>query len=228
MRVLAIDTALGACSVCVWEAGRADPLGLESEAMERGHAEALAPMIERVVVAAGGGFAGLDRIAVTVGPGSYTGLRVGVSAARALALATGKPAIGVTTLSALAAPLIAAGEGTPIASVIDARHADVHVQLVAPNGSVLLTPRQLPAREAARMLGAGPIRFVGSGAPKLAVEAWTIGLDAIVVDSPAAPDILWIARLGALADPDEAPPKPLYLKAPDAKPQTTGRAALAR
>lgn len=221
MRILAIDTALGACSVCVWEAGFADPLGIESEPMERGHAEALVPMIDRVVNATEGGFAALDRIAVTVGPGSYTGLRVGVSAARALALATGKPAIGVTTLAALAAPQIAVGEGSVVAAVIDARHADVHMQLVAANGRTILSPRQLPAREAARTIGAGPVRLVGSGAPKLAVEAWTIGLDATIVESGAAPDILWIARLGALADPDEAKPKPLYLKAPDAKPMAS-------
>ena len=69
------------------------------------------------------------------------------------------------------------------------------------------------------MIGAGPVRLIGSGAPKLAVEAWTIALDAHVVDAPNAPDILWVARLGALADPDDAPPKPLYLKPPDAKPQ---------
>ncbi|MBN9064294.1 MAG: tRNA (adenosine(37)-N6)-threonylcarbamoyltransferase complex dimerization subunit type 1 TsaB [Rhizobiales bacterium] len=218
MRVLAIDTALGACSVCVWEAGEADPLGVESRRMERGHAEALIPMIERVVAAAGGGFSALDRISVTVGPGSYTGLRVGVSAARALALATGKPAVGIATLAALAAPQIAVGEGTPVAAVIDARHADVYLQLVAPNGRTLLSARQLPAREAARAIGAGPVRLVGSGAPKLGVEAWTIGLDATVVDVPPAPDILWVARLGALADPGSARPKPLYLKPPDAKP----------
>jgi tRNA threonylcarbamoyl adenosine modification protein YeaZ len=211
----------------VWEAGRAGPLGLESEEMERGHAEALAPMVQRVVAAAGGGFSALDRIVVTVGPGSYTGIRVGVSAARAVALATGKPAIGVATLSALAAPLIAAGEYSPIAAAIDARHADVQLQLVGSNGRTLLSPRQLPAKEAARMLGAGPVRLVGSGAAKLAVEAWTIGLDAIVVDARSAPDILWVARLGALADPDEAPPKPLYLKAPDAKPQPVRAPAFA-
>ncbi|WP_342359994.1 tRNA (adenosine(37)-N6)-threonylcarbamoyltransferase complex dimerization subunit type 1 TsaB [Terrarubrum flagellatum] len=225
MRILAIDTALGACSVCIWEAGRNDPLGLESTLMERGHAEALVPMIGRVAEAAGG-FSGIDRISVTVGPGSYTGLRVGVSAARALALATDKPAIGVTTLSALAAPLVAAGESTLIAAVIDARHSDVHLQLVAPNGRTILTPRQLPAREAARAIGAGPVRLVGSGAPKLGVEAWQIGLDATIVDPAAAPDILWVARLGALADPDEAPPKPLYLKPPDAKPQAAARLAV--
>lgn len=218
MRVLAIDTALGACSVCVWEAGRADPLGLESELMERGHAEALVPMIERVVAGTKGGFSALDRISVAIGPGSYTGLRVGVSAARALALAIGKPAIGITTLAALAAPQIAVGEGTPVAAVIDARHADVYLQLVAPNGRTLLAPRQSPAREAARAIGAGPVRLVGSGAPKLGVEAWTIGLDATIIESSASADIMWIARLGALAEPDDAPPKPLYLKAPDAKP----------
>src|ERR1700710_1431126 len=106
MRLLAIDTALAACAaaVCDTESGI---LAIESEPMARGHAEAIMPMIARVMAKAQIGFDKLDRIAVTVGPGSFTGLRVGVSAARGIALASGKPAIGLSTLAALAAPFIA-------------------------------------------------------------------------------------------------------------------------
>ena len=99
MRILAIDTALGACSACVLEAGEAAPLAQEQLAMDRGHAEALMPLVERVMKGVEGGFASLGRVAVTVGPGSYTGLRVGVSAARAIAFAAGVPAVGVTTVA---------------------------------------------------------------------------------------------------------------------------------
>src|SRR3974390_2816555 len=105
MLVLAIDTAPSACSAAGAHTGQAALLAREQLAMARGQAEALMPLIERVMVEADIGFTSLDRIAVTTGPGSFTGLRVGISAARGLALATGKPAIGLTTLATFAAPL---------------------------------------------------------------------------------------------------------------------------
>ena len=98
MRILAIDTALEACAAAVLDTAQGIVLARESVAMTRGHAEALMPLIARVMEASGGGFDALDRIAVTVGPGSFTGLRVGIAAARGFALATNKPAIGLTTL----------------------------------------------------------------------------------------------------------------------------------
>ncbi len=94
--------------------------------MARGHAEALMPLIARVMEQAAISFAALDRIAVTVGPGSFTGLRVGIAAARGIALAAGKPVVGLTTLAALAAPYIAADDTTPVAAAIDARHRHVY------------------------------------------------------------------------------------------------------
>ncbi|MGL4976053.1 MAG: tRNA (adenosine(37)-N6)-threonylcarbamoyltransferase complex dimerization subunit type 1 TsaB, partial [Bosea sp. (in: a-proteobacteria)] len=100
MRILAIDTALGACSVCVMEQGNLKPLVREQDEMARGHAEALMPMLERVMAKVEGGCSSLDRVAVPVGPGSYTGLRVGLSAARAIGLAAKIPVIGVSTLAA--------------------------------------------------------------------------------------------------------------------------------
>jgi tRNA threonylcarbamoyladenosine biosynthesis protein TsaB len=98
MRILAIDTALGACAAAVLDSQRGVILADESIAMMRGHAEALMPLIARVMDAARCEFAELDRVAVTVGPGSFTGLRVGIAAARGIALAAGKPAIGLSTL----------------------------------------------------------------------------------------------------------------------------------
>ncbi|PSC04817.1 tRNA (adenosine(37)-N6)-threonylcarbamoyltransferase complex dimerization subunit type 1 TsaB [Alsobacter soli] len=219
MRILAIDTALEACSVCVTEAGAEAPLAIESQAMQRGHAEALMPMLERVMAQVEGGFASLDRVAVTVGPGSFTGLRVGISAARAIALGAGVPAVGVTTLSAYAAPLVATGVKALVAVAIDARHAHVYVQVVAPGGRTLMSPRVTPVKDAARQIGAGPLLVVGSGAAMLCEEAKAIGLEAAVVDGGPAPDITWVARLGIAANPDQALPKPFYLRAPDAKPQ---------
>jgi tRNA threonylcarbamoyladenosine biosynthesis protein TsaB len=220
MRVLAIDTALGACSACVVDASAmAVPLSREQIAMERGHAEALMPLIERVMKAVEGGFASLDRVAVTVGPGSYTGLRVGISAARAIALAANIPAIGVTTLAASAAPLIGREPGRVIAAAHDAKHGQVWFQALTAEGKPLVSLRQVSYRDAARAIGAGPVSLVGSAALNVANEAWAIGLDAAVVDDARAPDVSWVARLGMIADPEAAPPRPLYLKAPETTPQ---------
>lgn len=223
MRILAIDTALGACSACVLEAGNATPLAIEQIAMDRGHAEALMPLIERVMQSVEGGFASLDRVAVTVGPGSYTGLRVGISAARGIALAAGIPAIGVTTLAATAAPLIGREPGRVIAAALDARHGQVWFQALSSEGKPLVSVRQVNHRDAARAIGAGPVSIVGSAAMAIANEAWAIGLDALVLDEAKAPDITWVARLGMIADPQSAPPRPLYLKAPETTPQDKAR-----
>jgi tRNA threonylcarbamoyladenosine biosynthesis protein TsaB len=81
-------------------------------------------------------------------------------------------------------------------------------------------------REAVRLLGTGPVRMAGSGAPMLAIEAWATRLAAEVVGETGAPDISYVARLGLLADPRGAPPKPLYLKPPDAKPPDQGHLPL--
>ena len=134
MRVLAIDTALEACSVAVLDTERSDVRAHESLPMQRGHAEALMPLIARVLDRAQLDFAALDRVAVTTGPGSFTGLRVGIAAARGIALAAGKPAIGLSTLAAFAAPFIAADDTLPVVVAIDARHDHVYLQVFGPGG----------------------------------------------------------------------------------------------
>src|SRR5512134_2331782 len=106
MLILSIDTALDACAAAVLDTSAGGAIARESQPMKRGHAEALMPLIARVMKASGIGFAELDRVAVTTGPGSFTGLRVGLSAARGIALAAGKPVVGVTTLTAFAAPVV--------------------------------------------------------------------------------------------------------------------------
>jgi tRNA threonylcarbamoyl adenosine modification protein YeaZ len=221
LRVLAIDTALEVCAAAVVETSGPEgpvPVARESVPMVRGHAEALLPIVDRIVGEAGG-FRSLDRVAVTVGPGSFTGLRVGISAARAIALATGVPAVGVTTLSAYAAPIIASGVATLVVTAIDARHGQVYLQVFAPAGRTVVAPRIVGAKEAARLLGTGAVRILGSGAPLLAEAARSIGLEVALEDASPAPDIVWVARLGASAQPAQALPKPFYIRAPDAKPQ---------
>ncbi|WP_091133468.1 tRNA (adenosine(37)-N6)-threonylcarbamoyltransferase complex dimerization subunit type 1 TsaB [Microvirga guangxiensis] len=225
MRVLAIDTALGACSACIWQAGDDVPLASESLPMERGHAEALLPLIDRVAAQVEGGFETLDRVAVTVGPGSYTGLRVGISAARGIGLAAGIPVVGVATLSAYLAPLMVKERRGLFTAAIDAKHGHIYIQAIAPGGRTIIQPSLMSYRDAIRVLGSGPLLISGSAAAMLAAEARTQGVDAYITDMPQAPDIAWVARLGALADPNQALPKPLYLRDPDAKPQDRARIA---
>lgn len=191
--------------------------------MERGHAEALLPLVERVASRVGGLFSTLDRVAVTIGPGSYTGLRVGIAAARAIGLAAGIPVVGVTTLSALIAPLVSGDKRRLLAAAIDARHGQVYFQMVAPGGRNVIAPAVVGIRDAVRLIGAGPVALNGSGAPAIAVEALTSGIDAIVPSGSGHPDVAWVARLGLAADPAQAMPKPLYLRGPDAKPQDQAR-----
>jgi tRNA threonylcarbamoyladenosine biosynthesis protein TsaB len=225
-KILAIDTALQAVSGCVFEEGTGAPISAETLGMERGHAEALLPLIDRIMARLDGGFPSLARVAVTVGPGSFTGLRVGIAAARAIALACDIPAVGVSTLAALAAPVILENKPGLIVSAIDARHGSVYYAAFTGDGRAVLTPRIAPVREALRSFGVGPVRLVGSGAPMLAIEAWAIGLAAEVVGDLMVPDIIFVAKLGFLADPRSSPARPLYLKAPDAKPQDANRRPL--
>ncbi len=222
MRILALDTALEACAAALLDDGLV--IAHESLAMARGHAEALMPLVDRVVEA-GGGFAAIDRIAVTVGPGSFTGLRVAISAARAFALALERPCVGISTLAALAAPHMDPADGQPVAAVIDARHGHVYFQLFAANGRSMIEARCVPVRDAARMLGGGTVKIAGPGAAVLEAEARTIGASISLIDARPAPDIAWVAALGSVADPDEARPTPLYLKPADVTPQIGGRIA---
>jgi tRNA threonylcarbamoyladenosine biosynthesis protein TsaB len=222
MRILAIDTALEACAAAVLDTDHGK-VASETLPMVRGHAEALLPLIARVMQQADMPFTALDRIAVTTGPGSFTGLRVGISAARGIALAAGKPAIGLTTLSAYAAPLIAQDDQTSVMVAIDARHHHVYLQVFGPNGRTLAAPRIIAVREAVRAAAPGPMRIVGTGARILA-DAWPATEPApVLVDDQRAPDIVWVGRLGVAMDAAAAAPKPLYLRAPDAQPQDAAR-----
>ena len=225
MRVLAIDTALEACSAAVLDTERAAVVAHESLPMLRGHAEALIPLIARVLERARLTFSELDRIAVNTGPGSFTGLRVGISAARGIALAAGKPAVGLSTLAAFAAPLIAADDTLPVVVAIDARHAHVYCQVFGPGGRTLVTPRLVPMREALRAAATGAPRLTGTAANLLAA-AWPEAVrPPASVEQRQAPDIDWVARLSAAAVETGLPPKPLYLRAPDAQPQNAAQLA---
>lgn len=223
MRVLAIDTALDACSAAVLDTDRQAIVASETLTMRRGHAEAVMPLIARVMDRAAIEFSELDRIAVTTGPGSFTGLRVGISAARGIALAAGKPAIGLTTLAAFAAPHIAEDDTLPVVAAIDARHDHVYLQVFGPGGRTLVAPKVSSLREAVRAALSGPARIVGSAATLIAAAWPKTEPPPATIDQRGAPDISWIARLAAAAADSPGSPKPLYLRAPDARPQDAAR-----
>ena len=218
MLILAIDTALDACAAAVLDTEAGRLIAQESQAMKRGHAEALMPLIARVIEQSGIGFAGLDRIAVTTGPGSFTGLRVGISAARGIALAANKPVVGVTTLTAYAAPVVSQNSEQPVISAIDARHDQVYLQVVSGNGSSLIWPRAAPIEEALDASRFGAPHLVGNAARILADRWPPDAPPPFKVDALPAPDIAWVGWLGAAVSPDAAPARPFYLRAPDAKP----------
>jgi len=223
MRVLAIDTALAACSVAVLDTELLGVLASDSLPMARGHAEALMPLVAELMRRADLAFADIDRVAVTTGPGSFTGLRVGIAAARGIALAADKPAIGVSTLTAYAAPHLADDETTRVIAAIDARHDQVYLQVFGPADRVLIAPRLAPLSEAVRAASEAPSRIVGSAAQAVADRLPNGAPTPLRVDARDAPDIVWVARMGAVLPEGQSPPRPQYLRAPDAQPQNAAQ-----
>lgn len=222
MHILAFDTCLDGVSVAV---ARADPAGTRVlwEASERrrvGHAERLMPMIIAALAGAGVGFADLGRIAATCGPGSFTGVRTGIAAARALALAIGCPAVGVGCLAAIAcgarAELGEASAGRPLAVALDARLGMVYFQLFDATGEARGAPLLLAPQACAEVLGSAAAIVVGSGAAAVVEERLAAGLEARLPEvEPRASVVALLAAEAAAGQPL----KPLYLRAPDAKPQ---------
>jgi len=223
MRVLAIDTALAACAAAVLDTAYGGILASESLPMIRGHAEALIPLVARVMQQSDLTFRDLDRIAVTTGPGSFTGLRVGLAAARGFGVATGLPVVGVSTLSVYAAPHLAADSQIGVVAAIDARHQHVYLQVFGPAGRTVITPRLAPLSEAIRAASDAPSCLVGSAARAVADGLAKSAPVPPSVDAGGAPDIAWVAQIGAVTPEAKSPPAPLYLRAPDAQPQNAAQ-----
>lgn len=220
MRVLAIDTALDACSVVLADldrAGAVQTAHVASEAMVRGHAERLFPLLTDAVAASGWALDTVERIVATVGPGTFTGTRVGLAAARSMALALGCPCLGITSLEALEAS--ASRRDGMTASAIDARRDTVYLQLFSAGGVAVTDPEALGTAAAARAIrnAADPkagLTIVGSAAPLLAPLLSDRAPDSAPMAAPAPESLLGFAR----DDPQARPPKPLYLRPPDAAP----------
>lgn len=201
MRLLAIDTAANLCAACVWDTD-AGERGRAVLDLGKGHAEHLMGAIDAALKAAGSTYADLDGIAVSVGPGSFTGVRVGVAAARGLALALKVPAVGVTTLEALADEARDADPGRPVVARIEAGRGQAY----------------LAGFSAAGAPAFGPAALSLEAAEAFVREA---GADAVLAAGTTA-DIATYARLAArklAAGPSPQKPKPLYLREADARPQ---------
>ncbi len=216
MIVLAVDTATTGCSVAVWCDGQT--LAYESLAMTRGHAEALLPAVARTLAAAAIGARDIELFAVTVGPGAFTGLRVGLAAARGMALAAARPCVGVTTLEAVAAAVPADERaGRTVVAALETRRDDLFVQLFAADGTPLTAPAVLAFADLPGALPAGPVVVAGDAAATVA-RVLADRADVAVASSAAAPDArivaaLAVARRQAARDA-ELPPDPLYLRPP--------------
>jgi tRNA threonylcarbamoyladenosine biosynthesis protein TsaB len=214
MNLLAIDTALEACSVGVSGGGR--PVFF-SEIIGRGHAERLMGMVTEAMAEARVAFPGLERIAVTIGPGSFTGVRVGIAAARGLALVIGCPVVGIGTLAVhadIAREIVGA---KPVLVALDARRGEVYAQSFDRAGAALGPAEVGPPSDFAARTG-DEVLLAGSGAALIAAAMDTDAASRIV-HTRSAPDIATLLRLGMAAGAPFAPPRPLYIRAPDAKPQ---------
>ena len=214
MLILAIDTALSATTVVVARDGRV--LAARCNPMERGHQERAAVLVAEAMAEAGVAFQALDRIGVTLGPGSFTGVRVGLALAKGLALAWDTPLVGVGSLQALAASVGATGA---TAAAIDARRERVYLQLFK-DGAALCEPDVVEievARATIRALRLGPqpgdaLTLVGSGSSLIGEAAPGARMESVAYPSPEA-----LAQLTISATLPPVPPSPFYLRGPDAK-----------
>ena len=224
MIVLGLDSATAACSAAIWQDGRI--LARRFEEMSRGQAEALVPMARAVVVEAGLRFTDLDRVGVTVGPGAFTGLRIGLAAARGIALAAGADLIGITSLTAVAAAAFAedAHPAGPLLVALETKRADLYVQLFAVNQSAMTEPFVARAADLAARLPGHPARIAGDGAQTAlaAFAASASGLAAPALCIAGLPDAATVAALAAARAETHVAPEPIYLRAPDVTPEPAG------
>jgi tRNA threonylcarbamoyladenosine biosynthesis protein TsaB len=194
--VLAIDTAAPRLQLALLAGDRVELL---VEDMAQGQAERLFPALGELLARSGRAYTDLSRIAVTTGPGSFTGLRIGLSAARGLGLALGVPVVGVPSLLALS---LAAAPGHPAAVLLDARRGEAYLQLFTAPGEPAGAPLLLPMAEARAQVPSG----------------------ATLLETPIV-DVALLARCAAGLDPAGFPPEAAYVRAADAKPQQKFRVA---
>jgi tRNA threonylcarbamoyladenosine biosynthesis protein TsaB len=207
--ILVIDTSGPVCAAGIYDAGKGQLVASLSEDLGKGHAERLIPMIDEVLAQAGVTLKNMTRIAVTTGPGSFTGIRVGVAAARGFALSLGIPAIGVSTLQVVAEQVLEIGPPAPVVAAIDARRDEIFAQVFDTDGEALTEPEAYAYDDVRAIVSRFGGILTGSGAS--ALEGGAQARDAYPLDR--------VARIAARL-PDDAKASPVYIRGAGAKPQT--------
>ena len=224
LTLLGFDTATTACSAALWAGGDV----IAHRRIEAGgrHAETLVPMLREVAGAGDTTLAAVDRFAVTVGPGSFTGIRIGLATARGLALALKRPLIGLSTLEVLAAGVLAAERDGPVLAALDAGRGRLYAQLFDRSLDALSEPQALHAEALPGLVAAAgsgePVVVVGTGRDA-AVAALAPAIDARPATGSPTPDArVLVRRAAARADAEGdngAAVRPLYLREAGARPR---------
>ena len=218
MKILALDTASSWCAAAVYDSGTDTVLAEISENIGKGHAEVLMDYIEQAMTQSGIAMAKLDRVAVNVGPGSFTGVRIGVSAARGFALALHRPALGVSAFDALASEIAVSHPGHPVLVLLEAHRGEIYAQAFGADAVAITGPMVLAREEALALIQQQSSETILAGSAAAALNETLAGSFSVARVEPTA-RIGTYAKLAALHEPGEAP-KPLYMRGPDVKPQT--------
>ena len=214
--LLALETSDHLCAACLIDETTGAIASSTTLDIGRGHAERLIGLVDEVLRDANATYADLTQLAVCVGPGSFTGIRVGLATATGLSIALGLSVRGVTSLQAVALAALNEANGRGILALFDAHRGDVYVQMFSAAGLPLDAPRQVSLAEAAALAAAENVVSVGSGVPVLQAAHPDLALSSMGgIDLPA---VDCVAR-AALVPSTTVHAKPLYLRRPDAKPQ---------
>ncbi|MBV2142150.1 tRNA (adenosine(37)-N6)-threonylcarbamoyltransferase complex dimerization subunit type 1 TsaB [Falsochrobactrum sp. TDYN1] len=218
MKILALDTAASWCAAAIYDSERDLVLAQVSENIGKGHAEVLMDYVGRAMTEAATAMSQIDRVAVNIGPGSFTGVRIGVSAARGFALALGRPAIGISAFEALACETAETYPAKPVLVLLDAHRGEIYAQVFSANGTAQAAPMVLSREEATGFAGGQSAETVLAGSAANAINEALAGAFTVIRGEPTG-RIGTYAKLASLRETGEAP-KPLYMRGPDAKPQT--------
>lgn len=217
MNVLAFDTTTSACSAAVCRRGEAR--AARQIQMERGHAEALVPLLDEMLEESGLAYGDLNIIAVTCGPGAFTGIRIGLAAARGLSLALGIPAIGVGTLPAMAATAARESKARTLAIAMNTKRRDLFVQVFDRQLAPLRPAQVCSPNEALTTLARfDDLALSGDGMDLMGAALGDLPIE--LLREVTSPSPVCIAELALARQADGAtgaPPAPIYLRPPEAR-----------
>ena len=230
MKILAFDTSGDKCSAAVWRDGCV--AACLSEQMVRGHTEALMPMVSKVLQKADCSYDRLNWLAVTIGPGSFTGIRTGLAAARGISLARNLPALGIETFAmvlwCIDRTLLNGTEHRLRVIALNSRRKEIYFRIYSPLDEPICEPDIVAPEEITTRIGNQPILLAGSAAHNLESLLRGSGVDVLTVPNFEAPDAADLAALAANQITkrqvgDNLPSLvPLYLHAPYAIQPTSG------